>query len=260
MRAHVRVVVGAPDGCVPARAGRAAFIGPPVGREAPLRAAHEAAALVRLVELERVDARADCPCQLSSCSSKRPTTANGCIISRRRRGRWCWRARRGAPARRTAGAAAAVPIAFAASTTTSAASGCSRAVAVDLLRAGQEARRRRSEPRTRRAGDQAGAERDRLRPVREVASTPSRPRGSPACRCPTARTGGGRRTAPRGSRWAPATSASRAGRARARPSCRRARAAAAAAAVGAGRVGRVAAEPGDADWRSRAVVVGPSSS
>ena len=52
-------MVGAPDGRARARRHRRVHRAAGRRREAPLRAAHEAAALVGLVELQRVDARAD---------------------------------------------------------------------------------------------------------------------------------------------------------------------------------------------------------
>ena len=74
-----------PRPALPARLGSAALIGPPVGREAPLGAAHEAALLVGLVELKRLDASSRTGPASSRGPRRRgpPTLANGCIISRR---------------------------------------------------------------------------------------------------------------------------------------------------------------------------------
>ena len=191
-----------PQTCVAGAAGERRVDRPERRREAPLRAADEAALLVGLVELERLDRAAELAlpalevlveqaADVRERMHHQPLPDEARTSSRGRRG-------------------------GASSPESSSSRGRAdrvRGQHDDLRRAGS-ARRRRGRSRSRRsrgrsslvsmpadagAGDQLRAERRSPSASGSGRSTPWRPRCSPAGRCRAGRTAGGRRTAPTGS-------------------------------------------------------------
>ena len=208
-----------PQTCVPARLGRAALIGPKVGARPHLAPRTKPRRLVGLVELERLDRAAELALPALEVLVEQPADVRERDASSAagRRGPTSWPARRDGPATPDSSSSRGVPIAFAARTTTRAGSKCSQALAVEPGRAGDEAGRVRLQAAHAGAGDEPRAGGDRLRPVGQVgrrlgalaaallAGAALDARTPPVVGRPT------------GSSWAPATSASPAGRGPGRP-------------------------------------------
>ena len=184
VRPDVRVVVGAPG--LLAGAARERGVDRPAGRrEAPARAADEAALLVGLVELERLDEVAE----LALPAHQRLLEQAGDVGERMHhqpladepgRVRQAVRMRRARP---TAAAAAACRSRSPPATTTLAGSKCSAPSRVDPGRAGREARGVGLDPADAGAGHEPGAQRRSPSASGSGRSRPWRPRCSPTGRC-----------------------------------------------------------------------------
>ena len=218
VRPHVQVMLGSPD----LRAGAAGQrrVDRPEGRaRGPTwrRARSRAARRSRRTRSDSME-QPNWPCQLSRSSSNRPPTlANGCIISRRPTRPDAFASPSGCAGDADSSSSRGVPIAFAARTTTAAPARSARRpsrssqVAPVTSPAAFVSSRRTRAPVTSRAPARSPWASGSGR------STPWRPRCSPAGTSRAGRTDGGRRRRPTGSSWAPATSASPAGCAPARP-------------------------------------------